>query len=261
MPRYNISFAGAGRVASALCRKAHMAGHVIIRVVSPGEKTGRTLASSCGALWSDKLVFSNENDLIIVAVPDARLEEVLSEISCAGNTVVAHTAGSYGMEVFPEGIEHKGVLYPLQTFALNREQDFSRINFFIEASDNYTALILKQFTRSLGSNVFQSTTGQRTMLHIAAVFACNFNNFMLTAAKEIASRSGMPFEVLEPLIKETMMKAMEIGPENSQTGPAVRNDLATIRKHLEILAFAPELSKLYGFISDSIINYYSRRQQ
>ncbi|NSW93293.1 MAG: DUF2520 domain-containing protein [Bacteroidales bacterium] len=261
MPKYNISFAGAGRVASAICSKAYMAGHGILQIVSPGEKNGRQLADSCGALWSDKPVFSGENDLIIVAVPDAKLEAVLSDISFTGNTVVAHTAGSYGLEVFPQQINHKGVIYPLQTFTLNRELDFTRINFFTEASDNYSDNVLKGFAQSLGSNVLPATAGQRAMLHIAAVFACNFTNYMLTAAKEVTARSEIPFEVLEPLIRETINKGMEIGPENSQTGPAVRKDHVTISKHLEMLSFSPGLRELYRLLSESIINHYNKGQQ
>lgn len=258
MPGFNISFAGAGKVASALCRKAYKSGHGIVQIVSPGEKTGRLLAASCGAKWSDRLDFGNDTDLVIVAVPDSRLEEVLSAVSCPVKAVVAHTAGSFGLEVFPSGIEHKGIFYPLQTFTLNREPDFRKINFFIETSDNYSTALLSQFAESLGSNVRPSTTGQRTILHIAAVFACNFTNHMLTAAKEVVSKSEMPFEVLEPLIRETLNKAMEMGPENSQTGPAVRNDLVTVRKHLDKLSFSPELQQLYRLITDSIINYYNK---
>lgn len=258
MPGFNISFAGAGKVASALCRKAHMTGHCIRQIVSPGEKSGKMLASSCGASWSDKLRFGDNTDLLIVAVPDSRLEEVLSAISCPAKTVVAHTAGSFGLEVFPPEIEHKGVLYPFQTFTLNREPDFRRIRFFIETTDNYTSELLSRFAESLGSKVYPSTTGQRTMLHIGAVFSCNFTNYMLTAAKEIASKSGLSFNVFEPLIDETIKKALEMGPENSQTGPAIRNDLVTIEKHLDKLSFSPGLQKLYSLISDSIINYYNK---
>ena len=81
------------------------------------------------------------------------------------------------------------------------------------------------------------------MLHLAAVFVCNFTNHMLTQGKQIADKAGFPFEIFNPLLQETISKAMDIGPENSQTGPAVRNDQNTIEKHLELLSFSPELQK------------------
>ena len=38
---------------------------------------------------------------------------------------------------------------------------------------------------------------------------------------------------------------MDSGPENSQTGPAVRHDQNTIEKHLELLSFSTELQRIY----------------
>jgi len=68
---------------------------------------------------------------------------------------------------------------------------------------------------------------------------------MLTAGEKIISDAGLSFNLLEPLIKETVSKALEFGPDASQTGPAVRNDLNTIEKHLELLSFSPDLQNLY----------------
>jgi predicted short-subunit dehydrogenase-like oxidoreductase (DUF2520 family) len=82
---------------------------------------------------------------------------------------------------------------------------------------------------------------------------------MLTIGKEVALRAGFSFEILAPLIQETISKAMDCGPENSQTGPAIRHDQNTIEKHLELLSFSPELQRIYNEINLSIINYYKSR--
>ena len=96
------------------------------------------------------------------------------------------------------------------------------------------------------------------MLHLAAVFICNFTNHMLTAGMEVAEKAGVPFEILYPLLQETVSKALSIGPDKSQTGPAVRNDQNTIEKHLELLSFSPDLQNIYREITISIINYYNK---
>ena len=72
--------------------------------------------------------------------------------------------------------------------------------------------------------------------------------------------AGLEFEYLEPLIKETIYKALAKGPEVSQTGPAVRNDLGTIDRHTRLLSFSPELQILYTQITLSIIDYYNTRK-
>jgi hypothetical protein len=50
-----------------------------------------------------------------------------------------------------------------------------------------------------------------------------------------------------------VQKAFEIGPENGQTGPAVRQDLATLKKHQKLLKNDRDLNKLYTLISNHII--------
>jgi predicted short-subunit dehydrogenase-like oxidoreductase (DUF2520 family) len=81
---------------------------------------------------------------------------------------------------------------------------------------------------------------------------------MLTGGKQVAEKAGVPFEIFFPLLRETMSKAMDIGPEKSQTGPAVRNDQNTIEKHMELLSFSPELKKIYREITMSIIKYHNK---
>jgi len=258
MIRHNISFAGAGRVAGALCREMYYSGFNIELIVSESEKNGRSLADSCKASWSPDLIFPDSSNVIIVAVPDHRLKSVLDKIRCRPETLVAHTAGSIGIDVFPEQIKRKGIFYPLQTFSKERKVVFKDLPFLLESSDKQSSAILENLAESVGGKVHVVDNEHRRMLHLAAVFVCNFTNHMLTVGKDVALKAGFPFEVLGPLIKETISKAMDIGPENSQTGPAVRNDHNTIEKHLELLSFSSELQKIYSEMTRSIIKYYKK---
>ena len=259
MVHYNISFAGAGRVAGALCREMYHAGHNIGLIVSESEKSSGSLAYSCEAESSADLRYTDPTDIIIVAVPDHRLVEVLYKIDCPSETLVAHTAGSIGLDVFPAKIKRKGIFYPLQTFSAERKVVFRDLPFFLESSDKNSLVILENLSKSIGGKVFFADTEHRRLIHLAAIFVCNFTNHMLTAGKEVALKAGFPFEVLRPLIVETFSKALETGPENSQTGPAVRNDRNTIEKHLELLSFSPELYRIYSELTNSIINYYKKQ--
>ena len=258
MASYNISFAGAGRVASALCMELSAAGHKIDLIVSESEKSCSTLAESCNAKWSRTLAFPESSDLIIVSVPDHRLKEVLSDLSCAPDTVVVHTAGSIGLNVFPATLPLSGVLYPLQTFSKERKVNFSDIPFFIEASAGNTLGLLSAIVESLGGKPYNVDSEHRILLHLAAVFTCNFTNHMLTAGNDIAEKAGFSLDVLRPLLIETIQKAIELGPEKSQTGPALRNDNNTIEKHLDLLSFSPEFQTVYKEVSRSIAGYYKK---
>jgi predicted short-subunit dehydrogenase-like oxidoreductase (DUF2520 family) len=257
----NISFAGAGRVAEALCKELFHAGFKIDTIASETEVNGRALADSCNAGWSSDLHFPDSTKIIIVAVPDHRLTDVLDRINLAQGTLVTHTAGSFGLDIFPARMKQKGVLYPLQTFSKNRKISFSDLPFLIESSDEESSEILKGLAESINGKVYFVDTEQRKRLHMAAVFACNFTNHMLTVGKDVALKAGFPFEILAPLINETISKAMDSGPENSQTGPAVRHDQNTIQKHLELLSYSPELQRIYSEMTRSIIEYYNNKDK
>jgi predicted short-subunit dehydrogenase-like oxidoreductase (DUF2520 family) len=258
MYKDSISFAGAGRVASALCRELFRIGIRIDLVVSETESGGRPLAESCNAEWSSRLHFPYSSKVIIVAVPDHRLKDVLNRIQCGSDTLVAHTAGSFGLDAFPGHIINKGVFYPLQTFSKNRKVSFAGLPFLLESSGDQYSEILRQLAEAVSGKVYFTDHEKRRMIHLAAVFACNFTNHLLTEGKVISEKAGVPFDIFHPLIRETVSKAIESGPENSQTGPAVRNDRNTIEKHMELLSFSPELQKIYRGLTESIINYYDK---
>jgi len=254
-----VSFVGAGRVGSVMCRELFKNGFVIDTIISASETGGKVLANECKAFWTSKLIIPETTDIVIVAVPDRKLKSIMGRLKCKQETIVAHTAGSFGLDVFSSGIAKRGVIYPLQTFSYKRKIDFRDLPVFIESSDTETSSALEKIAGSLGAKIYYADTDHRRMLHLAAVFACNFTNHMLTIGKEIARNADYTFEELKPLVKETFLKALEAGPENSQTGPAVRNDKNTIRKHLELLSFDKDLQKIYREISKSINKYHSKK--
>jgi predicted short-subunit dehydrogenase-like oxidoreductase (DUF2520 family) len=257
---YRISFIGAGKVSGALCRQLYLSGCKIRKIVSRNEKDGQSLAASCNAYWDPGYDFNDSENIIITAVPDDSLREVLGKIRCGSDTVVVHTAGSIGLDVFPEKIIHRGVFYPLQTFTQGRKVVFSGLPFFLEAADDLSSVIMTGLVELLGGEAHFTDTDKRQFLHIAAVFTCNFTNHMFTAGQQIIDKAGLPFNVMEPLINETVRKAIDIGPDRSQTGPAYRFDKETIKKHIDLLSFSPELQKIYREITGSIIRLYNKAE-
>ncbi len=259
MPQNVITFIGAGKVAGALCRELYGSGCKINTIISQTPEKGMLLAEACRAQWSPQLKILPATTIVLVAVPDHELTGVLDSLKIPEDILVAHTSGSSGMDVFPGHIVRKGVFYPLQTFSAGREVDFSGLPVLIESTDERSTLQLRDLAEGIGSRVYYADSEHRRWLHLAAVFACNFTNHLLTLTRDIAAKGGFEMDILEPLIRETFNKALEDGPERSQTGPAVRNDFNTIEKHLELLSFSPDLQKIYNDLTLAVINYYKKK--
>ena len=95
---------------------------------------------------------------------------------------------------------------------------------------------------------------KRKILHLSAVFACNFTNRMYAIAEKILKENQLPFHLLFPLIEETAHKIKTTSPLKTQTGPAVRGDKKIMSEQLKMLSNDKLTTKLYRLISKSIFN-------
>jgi predicted short-subunit dehydrogenase-like oxidoreductase (DUF2520 family) len=187
-------------------------------------------------------------DVTIIAVSDDSIAEVSSKIK---NSFVVHTSGSVTMSDLKND-KRKGVFYMLQTFSKDKNVDFSEVPFCLEAENNKDYELLETLAKSIGGNIYKINSDQRKTLHVAAVFVNNFTNHMYKIGNDICKKNNVPFEILQPLIKETSLKIAELSPEKAQTGPAVRKDKKTIKNHLNLLN--TEQQKIYKIITKSIQN-------
>ena len=74
-------------------------------------------------------------------------------------------------------------------------------------------------------------------------------------AEDFCKKEGVDFTLLYPLIQETANRITQFSPLDVQTGPAIRNDLYTIDKHLKLLSTHPKLKYIYLKLTDSIMNW------
>ncbi|MBE0675653.1 MAG: DUF2520 domain-containing protein, partial [Bacteroidales bacterium] len=245
MAKTTITFIGSGRVAGALAESLYRVGYPIAAVISRNVETAQELASRVGAVATESYEIPRETGLLIIAVPDDAIAEVAEKVRAAKETVIVHTSGSTDIKIFDLLPQPCGVIYPLQTFTSGRSINMGEIHFFTESADSATLDFIDEIVGALSSNVHHLDSEKRSVLHLSAVFVSNFVNHMLYAGMSTAGREGIDRSVFTPLVMETVMKALDIGPGEAQTGPAVRNDKRTIAKHIELLSFSDDLMNLY----------------
>lgn len=257
--QYRIACIGAGNVASHLLPALNDAGHRIVQVFSKSVLSAQRLAEPLNAYYSNDITkLAAEVDILFLTAPDHALPDLIAEIAWV-RCIVVHTSGSMPLSSFRYPKYPFGVFYPLQTFTRDRNLDFRTIPIFVEGSNDTVIAVLTNIAQQISNKVYLLDSEKRAHLHLAAVFANNFTNYLLTAANEILDRSGIDRSVLDSLIRETLEKAMDPSQQDTQTGPAVRRDLLTIKKHLNLLSFSNELKEIYQSLSTSIQNYYSAR--
>jgi predicted short-subunit dehydrogenase-like oxidoreductase (DUF2520 family) len=260
-PIKTISIIGAGCVGTFLAQKLYNKGYVISQIMSKQKEHGPELAAKVHAelIEEDFNLLKTDSDLYIVAVKDDVLMELRRKFPHL-DKIIVHTSGSVPMDVFKKSTLDYGVLYPLQTIIKERDLDISIIPFFITASNKETTNTLMQFAKTFTNYVDEITDEKRTILHLAAVFASNFVNYQLKIAKDILEKENLPYEVLKPLVEETISKAFDIDPLKAQTGPAKRGDCNIVDKHKALIK-KPDQLAIYTLLSDVIKKEYQDKKK
>jgi predicted short-subunit dehydrogenase-like oxidoreductase (DUF2520 family) len=216
----------------------------------------------------DSLDFSESAArLFFLCVSDDAIEEICSKILLPENSTLIHCSGSKPLEILSKTLEiyhdldvNVGVFYPVMTFTKGKSLDFVTIPVCLEAENESTMKLLMKIARIISDSVYVLNSFERSVLHISAVFACNFTNHLWALSKEILNSEDLNFDLLKPLIIETTNKALDSAhPSEVQTGPAMRNDKNTMGKHLEFLSDDPDLLNVYKVLSNSILDWHQKQ--
>lgn len=227
-----IALVGKGRVATHLSTALAGAGHEVCNV---GGRVRRCPVP-------------DDVEVVILSVNDDAIAQVAAEFSST-NALVLHTSGSTPISAIPTS--RRGVLYPMQTFSMDRTVDFDKVPLFLEASSDSDMCVLSNLAHSISSVCIPLDGEGRRVLHLAAVFCCNFVNHLLEITSDLLAQRSLPLETMFPLIEETIAKVHQLPAHEAQTGPAIRGDKAVMERHMQMLS-DPLRREMYQIISRSI---------
>ncbi len=254
-----IVLIGSGNLAFALGKHLLYKGHTIAQVYSRDPKHAETLANVLQVKWVDQIEhILPDASLYLLCIKDDAIPSLSHSLSrhLPKEAFIAHTSGVNSPQLIDHYFINRGLFYPLQSFHKERVPDWSHIPLFVEG-DPVVVKHLTNLAQSLSPTVLHMNDQIRTHLHLASVFANNFSNFNLCIAKQILKQTNVSFDVLKGLMMETVEKAFQFDPFDTQTGPARRNDTSTIEKHIRLLVSEyPEYRSLYKKYSQIIMQAY-----
>jgi len=208
------------------------------RVIGPG-RAGRSLSSSLTrAGWLARPPLGRDDelgdaardvDLVVIATPDAVIGAVAAAIRPSESTVVAHLAGSVGLEVLAPH-PRRAALHPLRSIP-TADTDL-RGAWFAVAGDE----IVEHAVRHLEGTFVQIADGDRSLYHAAACIASNHLVALLGQAERVAAAAGVPLAAYLDLVRATVDNVERLGPSAALTGPVARGDRATVERHRAALA-------------------------
>jgi predicted short-subunit dehydrogenase-like oxidoreductase (DUF2520 family) len=199
---------------------------------------------------------SPDTECVIIAVNDDHIGSILHEYNVPTDCTIVHTSGTQPLQVLAEQSKYTGVIYPLQT--LTQGVPEAHIPLYLESNSKQAETTVKQLASLLSDTFSFATSEERRVIHLSAIFASNFVNHQLLLAEEILRDVNLPLAILEPLVRQTIEKAIKHGPLIAQTGPAIRNDLKTVQLHESMIHQEAALS-IYKLLTSSIRNSGTKR--
>ena len=204
-----------------------------LRVIGPG-RAGTAMSSALGAAgWTiapfirhgdDVSNASQAVDLVIIATPDVNVGAVAAAIDPVDTTVVAHLAGSLGLDVLATH-ERRASVHPLVSIA-SPDTDV-RGAWFAIAGDP----IAKRVVDDLGGRAIEVDDDRRAAYHAAACIASNHLVALLGQVERVGGIAGVPLEAYIDLARQSLENAASLGPRDALTGPVRRRDWPTVERH------------------------------
>lgn len=266
--RDRIVVIGAGRLGSALARglmgKGFVMAGIIDRDPATARRLGNKLSLAIGPMSPDAVP---DADIVIIAVPDDEIEAVVSDLqaqSCGRCRwpFVFHTSGALTSEILMP-LKKCGIagasFHPLQTFAGN-DDDWKRLSAIYFGVEGDAAAIQKaeEIIRSFDSKPIQVPREFKMHYHLACTMGSNYLIALLVPVVELFQKMGFAeaeaLDFLFPLLSTTVANLHENGLERALTGPLLRGDAGTVRKHLQVLeADFPAYTHLYQRMGEILL--------
>jgi predicted short-subunit dehydrogenase-like oxidoreductase (DUF2520 family) len=260
-----ISIVGLGAVGSTLAHALKEAGFRRLTLIGKGRAGEQRRAKALKVSYlSDIAQLHQEQGIIILALPEPQIVAVAHKLSQMQfpwrKFVVLHTSGSTGSEILkPLGNLGAGIAawHPYQTFPRGAKSIHLAGVTFGTGGNRRGVLAANHLTRALGGQPLAVKNEDRALYHLSAVLSCGFISADLYMAVELLKALGVSdhraLETVLPIAEETLRQVHALGPHKAMTGPAIRGDKATIRKHIAALKkAAPEMTKAYAAMTESI---------
>ncbi|HTO15137.1 MAG TPA: Rossmann-like and DUF2520 domain-containing protein [Edaphocola sp.] len=193
---------------------------------------------------------SLDADIYIFAIKDNAISSLSSQIN-RENAIAIHCAGSQSLNLLEQTSKRNAIIWPI--YSINKQSQYSsKIPLIIDASAPEVEKDVMSLAKAVSENTQIVGFDQRQYLHLNAVLVNNFSNHLFSIAERLSEEHHLDFEILKPIIQQTIQNLNIAKPYEMQTGPAKRHDEITMEKHLELIDNHPEWQNLYKTLSTSI---------
>lgn len=253
--RLAVGVLGAGRVGSVLGAALANAGHRVVAASGVSDESRRRSESRLGVSPVSPEEVVRRSELILATVPDDVLPDLVSGLAATGadlaGKIFVHASGAYGLSVLDPATRAGAIplaLHPVMTFT-GKDDDLTRVvgcSFGVTAPEALRP-VAEALVIEMGGEPVWIAEADRALYHAALANAANHMVTLIAESSELLAGIGVehPGRMLGPLLGAALDNVLRLGIAGL-TGPVVRGDAGTVRKHVDALILAaPEAADAY----------------
>lgn len=241
-----IAIIGIGRVGKPLSEALGNQGH-------------KVAAFNRDAIRKKQYVDLSGTDLVFLTMPDRLLSTIAGDIQVLPKYGLVHCSGQtrnadLGTQV--------SMFHPMMSFtAVDTAAVFHGCPIGISAEVSSTVNLLSGLAEDIGGDPFVLEENQKETYHVAGMFASVFPLLLLFKSQELLGRAGISRQdagrILAPIFRRAADHIQSENPSVTITGPVPREDLVTIKAHLDQLSDDESGQELYRALTRLSLQYCS----
>ncbi len=265
-----IAIVGLGNLGAALALSLRRAGYAIEVLLSRGKSAGkaRTLAKQIGAQIPDSPLETESRHRLVLRtrLGNCSRRTFTRKDFVEGKSRVALQRRSdqrRTRRLAPEGAAVASV-HPLMTFVHESHPPLAGVPFAIEG-DARAARIARSIVRTLGGKSYPVRKKDKAAYHAWATFASPLFTALLVTSEQVARLAGVQAKAAKqrmiPILLQTLVNYATYDAASAFSGPVIRGDVETIRKHLRILRKTPVAREVYKALAHAALEYLPAKKR
>ena len=203
-------------------------------------------------------------ELIWFCVPDAeiaRAARFLAGMVEWKGRVALHSSGALTSDEL-DALRSRGAsvasVHPMMTFVRGSRPSLAGVPFALEG-DAVAVRVARRVVKDVGGLAYSIGKEDKAAYHAWGTFASPLFTALLATTEEVAMLTGMNRNAAKqrmiPILLQTLANYAAFGAAGGFSGPIVRGDIETVKKHLHVLRRVPAASEVYAALARSALQY------
>lgn len=263
-----IAIVGAGSLASALAVALHDAGYAIDEIVSRGQgaslRRARRLARQVGASAATVARARMQAEVVWFCVPDGAItgaaESLADAVEWKGR-VALHSSGALTSDELAL-LRRRGAasasVHPLMTFVRGSRPSLVDVPFALEG-DTAAVRMARRIVKKLGGRKYSIRKEDKAAYHAWGTFASPLLTALLVTGEHVAAAAGVrrkaARQMMLAMIRQTLANYAALEGAGAFSGPIIRGDIDTVKRHLRTLRSIPLAQEVYVSLARAALAY------